>query len=666
MSQPTTEIVFTLERFNEITTMWSPDAPVACDTETAHDSILLGISLSPSRWMPNKDPNPSGIYIPLVQWDGKTFAPQVTDEFSVLLLTWLGEQALIGHNFTYDKRFIDRLGSINSKWVADTRIMWHLSSAPEGPRPYGLKDAQVELLGWEKSNDEELKRNVEARGGNLRNGDHYLASLPILGHYAALDAIATSLVYRRLHRWFSDNDYTWMISKTMEYQLLLERGTEVGIAVDHSLLQTVHDKLNSNKEKYEKDFRKELQGTLQEIEADWRDRHAAVYKREYNRSRYLNNPEEWERFNINSDKHKRELFYDKLRLPITETTPGGKAAVTEDSVVSVLRGTLDNTTRKGLQTYLKYEHINTLTANFTQLYLKHSTDGRYHPRYNIAGTVSGRLAGFKPHLLNAPFGEKEIMQCFKCDEGWSGVHADLVAIEPTLTAHYSDDPSMLKVFRDGLGDIYLDLALEIFPNDKELKDVYNPRLPVTGAIKEHFARQRKVAKIIQLAVSYNGTGFTVAKNLSAAGIHTTPEEANVLVRQYWRKFRKVAETQYQLRELYRKQGYLVNACGRIIRVPNPEYKDLFNRFIQSGGHDVLVNWVLHIYTICNNRGLQIRPILLDCHDSTSNQCPRDRSDELKEIYKEALQKVNDELELSVPIKMEMKEFHTLAGLKAEE
>jgi len=659
----TTEIVISLSRFKEITETWSSEDPIGCDTETAHDKILLGVSLSPL--VPNET-NPNGIYIPLVHWDGKTFVQQAESALSSFLFSWLAAQELIGHNFTYDKRFIDIAGSINSNWVGDTRIMWHLSSAPAGPRPYGLKDAQVELLGWEKSNDEDLKTDVSSRGGNLRNGDHYMASMDVMGKYAALDAVSTIRIYSKLLNWFMLNDYFWMMKRTMDYQLLLEKGTEKGILTDINLLQSVHDSLTTKTEKYEKDFKKEFESTLKDIEEDWRDRHAALYKREYNRSRYLNNEEEWEKFNINSDKHKRELFFDKLKLPITETTPAGKAAVTEDSISSILRSTLDHKIRAGLESYLKYEHTNTLTSNFTQLYLKHTKTGRLHPRYNIAGTVSYRLAGFKPHLLNAPFDEKEIMQCFRCDEGWSGVHADLTAIEPTLTAHYSDDPSMLKVFRDGIGDIYLDLALELFPNDKELQDGYNPRLPITGAIKEHFARQRKVAKIIQLAVSYTGTGFTVAKNLSSAGIPTTPEEANVLVRKYWTKFRKVAETQYQLRQLYKRDGQLINVCGRIIRVPDPEYKDLFNRFIQSGGHDVLVSWVLHVYVLCSAANLPINPILLDCHDSTSNQCPKERVVELKEIYKEALQKVNTELGLSVPIKMELREFHTLAGLKKDE
>jgi DNA polymerase I-like protein with 3'-5' exonuclease and polymerase domains len=128
----------------------------------------------------------------------------------------------------------------------------------------------------------------------------------------------------------------------------------------------------------------------------------------------------------------------------------------------------------------------------------------------------------------------------------------------------------------------------------------------------------------------------------------------------------VAEFNERLRALNRRDGYLRNVIGRIIRVPDPDYKDLPNRFIQSSAHDVLVCWVLEIYRLCGNRGLKLVPMLLDCHDSTSNECPSDRVDEVKAIYQEALDNINKELNLCVTIKMEMKTFQTLAGLKANE
>ena len=320
-------------------------------------------------------------------------------------------------------------------------------------------------------------------------------------------------------------------------------------------------------------------------------------------------------------------------------------------------------------TYLKYEKANTLSSNFTGPYLSSVRNGRLHPGFNICGTVSYRLSGFKPYLLNAPFDEKMILKNFKCDEGFGGVHADLSAVEPCLTAHYSEDPSLLKVFQKGLGDIYLDLALSLFPEDQALQSEYMPNVQITQAVKVRFEKQRKVAKIVQLAVQYTGTEHTVAASLTSAGFPTTKEQARAYVLAYWRKFHAIKVFNYRLKVLYKNQGLLRNVAGRIIRIPETwpwDHKDLPNRFIQSGGHDILVLWATEIYRLCQERGITIKPILLDCHDSTSNQAPISQIDSLKEVYQKALDNVNEQLGLCVKIKAEIKSFKTLAGLKGEE
>lgn len=648
--------VTTLEQFVEVTLEWS--GKIACDTETVSKEFgnhLLGISLSP-EYSSGLD----GIYIPLNHFLKGRIQPIAKASLVIYLKEWLPKQALIGHNFTYDDKWLkDALGVNTLTWVVDTRLMWHLSAAPEGPKPYGLKNGQVELLGWAEAGDKALELEVKALGGKLKEGDHYLASVSTLSYYAALDAFSTMGLWSNLKDFFDRNDYWWMLNKAMAYVRLLQVNTDLGIDVDRVGLEKAHQRLLNTKQAAYRRFSNELKDVIGELERDWADRKASLYKREYNKARYLNHPEEWKKFNPNSDKDKRELFFDKLQCPITGTTDSGLPSVSAENLQGV--------SNSWMGAYLKYEKANTISSNFSGPYLQaSSTDSRLHPGFNICGTVSYRLSGFKPYLLNAPFDEKHVLRNLRVEKGYIGIHADLSAIEPTVTAHYSEDPSLLKVFRDGLGDIYLDLALELFPNDKELQNGYNPNIPITKEVKERFSRQRKVAKVIQLAVQYTGTGHTVAKNLSKDNIPTTVEEANGYVRAFWRKFNKVKAMNEQLFALNRQQGHLRNVIGRIIQVPYPDYKDLPNRFIQSSAHDVLVLWVLEIYRLCAERGIPIKPILLDCHDSTSNQVPEEFLEEGKKAYKDALDTVNKQLDLSVTIKAETKTFKSLAGLKNNE
>lgn len=645
------KIVTDLVSFRNHTKGWGK--LVACDTET-RDPHLLGVSLCDISML-------KPVYVPLQHWNKskQIWEKHCEKELEDFLSNWLCDRFLIGHNFVYDRWWLDSHWNIRTNWTACTRIMWHLSSAPSGPKPYGLKDAQKELLSWETTNEKELEACVKAHGGSLNKGDHYLADLHLLAKYACLDVLATAEIYNVLYPWFLEHDYFHMIDTVMQYNILLDHNTRLGVKTDTEGLKLIKEKLEGKQERYKKQLLKELAEPIKELEEAWADRKISGYKKEYNRLRYANHPEEWKRFNFNSDKHKRELFYDKLKQTVKYKTDAGKPSTSADAIKQ-----MDGSFK---EPYLKYEKANTLTSSFVIPYISSSaSNGRLHPGFNICGTVSYRLSGFKPYLLNAPFEEKDIMQHLSVDQGYIGVHADLSAIEPTISAHYSEDPSLLKVFGKGLGDIYLDLALELFPNDEELQTGYKTNEPITEKIKERYKKQRKIAKVIQLAVSYTGTGHTVAKNLTKDGIPTTVEEATAYVRAYWRKFRQVAELQYRLRELNRSQGHLRNVIGRIIRVPDPNYKDLFNRFLQSSGHDVLMLWVLEIYRLSTLRGVEIKPVLLDCHDSTSNSCPEAQKDSLIAVYKEALATINDRLQLAVPIKAEIKTFQTLAGLKGEE
>lgn len=645
------KIITDINTFQRHVANWK--GPIVADVETK-DPTLLGLALCDLQGQ-------KPIYIPTNQWNKtkQIWEQPIAKELHSALKTWLSEQQFIGHNFVYDRRRIDLHWGVRSFWIADTRLMWHLSSAPSGPRPYGLKDAQKDLLGWTETNEKELDANVKLYGGSIRKGDHYLADLHLLAKYACLDVLATAKIYNHLLPFFIQHEYHWMVEKMMQYNILLDANTRQGVMVDRKGLDHAHARLVKRKEAAKKRFLKQLGSTVDSLERDWADRKIAGYKRQYNKDFHNSHPERWQRFNLNSDKDKRELFYDKLQSAVLYTTESGKPATSADAIKQ-MKG-------EWVEGYIKYEKANTLSTNFTKPYLDASlASGRLHPGFNICGTVSYRLSGFKPYLLNAPFDEKSIMRNMRVDDGCIGVHADLSAIEPTITAHYSEDPSLLKVFRDGLGDIYLDLALELFPNDKELHEGYNPRVPITKAVKEKFKASRNIAKVIQLAVQYTGTGHTVAKNLTKSGIETTVEVADGYVRAYWRKFRKVSEMNYRLRELNRSQGHLRNVIGRIVRVPEPEYKDLSNRFIQSSAHDVLVLWVLEIYRLCEARKILIKPVLLDCHDSTSNSCPIEQEEALRGAYRDALLSVNAKLGLCVDIKAETKSFHTLAGLKGEE
>jgi len=627
------------------------------------DGKLLGVALAPIT------PQAEGIYI-AIQWYDFANSQWVLNPESIglreVLSKALENTQLIGHNYSYDKRWLDYYLGIDTKWHACTRLMWHMAAAPSGPRPYGLKDAQIELLKWPKKGSSELDEQVRARGGSLKSGDHYLADLGILARYACLDATSTAGVYNVLKGFFDKHSYWDMLAEQVEYSWLLQKCTEAGVRVDVAALEQQVEVLGHTKAAYAGEFLELAQPQIESLERMWREDRASKYTSPSARERFLKSWDLQKRFNLSSDKDKRELFYSTLEMPVLSTTEGGKPSTGLEALRASARVMARKDIDRLVEVYAEAEGAETLLNSFAKPWLASVRQGRLHPRFNPCGTVSYRLSGFKPYLLNAPFDEKELLSCFQCDEGWEGLHADFVSVEPAVTAHYSQDRGLLKVFGEGKGDVYLDLARTLFPNNVPLQQYYNPNVPVVSAIKKQFNTERTVAKTIQLAVQYTGTKYTVSKNLNMVGIPTSLSEADAMVQAYWRHFHKVAAMNKALFLRYSKQGYLRNVVGRIIRVPSPGYKDLPNRFIQSSAHDLLVLFVRTIFKKCQERGICIRPVLIDCHDSTSNQFPREQMDAAEQVYRDALTEVNNTVKMTVSVKIEMKRFKTLAGLKGEE
>lgn len=612
-----------------------------------------------------------------------------SDTFNTLR-NHLHRVGLVGHNFCYDRGWIDSFFDVNTAWIADTRLMWHMSTVQDRTRPYALKDAQVEVLGWEARGDEELKAQVEARGGSLKKGDHYLADTDVLGYYAGLDAISTAQLYARCVPYFDDHEQWPLLARVMQFNTLLDLNTRLGVRADSPRLEAQVARLTSELLEGRKELASSVEPYVRQLIESWKAHQAAKYVSDRHRTEFLTDPSMWKRFNQGSDKQKRELFYGTMALPIVEHVKPRKdkktgrrvysqtPAVTFDAVTRAIAASGRADLAPMSAAYEKAEHAETMLKNFASPWLKALrvserptkdalSRARIHPPFNPCGTVTFRISGYKPYFLNLPFDERELMECFGCDEGFGGVHADLVSVEPAVTAHYSQDPFLLKVFRDGLGDVYLDLALTLFPYDQALREGYDPNVPVTAEVKERFKRQRKVAKIIQLAVQYTGTEYTVSASLTKAGFPTTLAEAEKLVAAYWKHFARVEKMNDAMKALHRRRGYLTNVVGRAVRVHRQYEKDVPNRLIQSSGHDILsLLWVPRIYELCQERDIDVRPILLDCHDSTSNQCPLSQVPALRQAYVDALEWTNEQLGMTVKVKADVKEFATLAGLKGEE
>lgn len=637
-------IVNNEEDFKEYLKKVDLTRPIAVDTETkgtrpSSDSFLLGTSISAYG---------NG------EWDSRIISAYTAPNVNITIVL---SSILVGWNVPYDKTWLDFHYLLDTKWYADGRIMWHLMNNDPAIRGFGLKKAQKVILGWSESNDKELEDNVASKGGKLSNGDHYLADLEVLAKYACLDTYSTLLCYEKMASFFNGNQYWEFQKEILSYSILLSQAANQGLPVDEAALMKAAALYTQKREGAKGAINEVCTQEINAIERTWQTKQAATYKTDRGREAYLNSPSRQRRFNPSSTHQRALLLHTMLEFPVKETTPSGLPK-TDRSNISLIA----HPSAKALVDYSEYKKV----AEQAKTYLNHLDNSRMYTNYDVCGTVSGRLSGFKPSVLNMPFSEAEVMSAFTCEEGFIGVHADLASIEPCVLCHYSEDPTLLKVYRDGLGDIYLDLALDLFPDNKSLIEGYNPNVPVTSEIKERFKDVRAVCKTVHLAVSYTGTYITVAKNLSKNGYPTTKSQAMFLVKRYWQKFSQVKTFEGRLQSVYKVRGSLRNICGRVIQVPDIYKKDLMNRLVQSSAHDVLRLWVCEILSEFDSNGIIWRPWLPDLHDSTTFMVREGQEELARQCYTNALKSVQDSLGLSVPLKMEFKTCRTLAGLKGKD
>jgi DNA polymerase I-like protein with 3'-5' exonuclease and polymerase domains len=588
--------------------------------------------------------------------------PGVIEEIS----RFLGSRPIWGWNVVHDQEWLDTCFGIKTQWQLDARIAWYLLDREQSEVGYSLKRAQVKILGWPEANDGHLRLQVASRGGSVDKGQHYLADLDVLGKYAALDAKSTLQAGQKLVELFDSGDWA-SHNRNLEYAQFLAKSTRVGVEVDLGQLEQARAFYQEAVDKASADIRLVCAPEITEIERRLGERWKTGYKTTEGLDKAIAKGRA-PRFNPNSSAQRSVLFHDIIGIPVFERSKKTGAPKSDKKTIAKF----EHPSAKAFVALSENEKA----LQFAEQYSKHAKNSRVHFPLDTVSTVSERLGGYAPYCLNMPFTREPIMQAFRVPDGLIGTHMDLVSVEPCLIAGFSGDPAMLKVYRDGLGDIYLDLCLDMFPAHEageykpelallieQLHSEYNTNAPPISAQKEKFDKLRKPAKIVHLAAQYTGTKYTISKNLTYAGFPTSVDKGEEVLFRYWNRLSRVASLANKLKSLAEDRGYITGLFGRKLYVPKRLSKDALNRFGQHGGHAILREIVLEI----NKTKISgMRPLLPDLHDATSWSGPEQHAAGTRAIFAAAIRRVNDILCLPVTVAGEIKHFRTFYGLKNRE
>jgi DNA polymerase-1 len=343
-----------------------------------------------------------------------------------------------------------------------------------------------------------------------------------------------------------------------------------------------------------------------------------------------------EEFNVNSPQQLQHILFDKLQLPHGKRTKSG-AHSTDVSVLENLA--LEHELPRCI---LEYRHLAKMKSTYVDALpqLIHPHTGRIHTSLNQTITETGRLSSSNPNLQNIPVRSelgRQIRRAFVAAPGHVLVSADYSQIELRLLAHFTEDPVLIKAFRQGQ-DIHTRTAMEVFG--------------VAGAAVD--GDMRRMAKTVNFGIIYGLSPFGLAQRL-----HIGNDEARAYIDGYFSRYPRVKQYMDGIIAQARVQGYVTTLLQR--RRYLPEINDR-NRTIREAAERTAINMpfqgsaadliklaMVRLHQDIEDEHLPCA-LLLQIHDELLFEIPENAVDEMVPRIKHTMESV---WSLQVPLTVDV-------------
>lgn len=350
-----------------------------------------------------------------------------------------------------------------------------------------------------------------------------------------------------------------------------------------------------------------------------------------------------EEFNINSPKQLGPILFEKLGIPAGKKTKTGYSTSAE-----ILEKRADR--HPIIPKILEYRTLTKLKGTYIDgLIPLIADDGRIHARFNQTVTATGRISSSDPNLQNIPvrqeFGRTIRKAFLPTSDEYRLVGADYSQIELRVLAHMSGDEELIKSFNNG-EDIHRATAARVLgiPED------------------EITPEQRSRAKAVSFGVIYGISSFGLSSN-----IHTSRQEAEEYIKQYYEKHRAVKEFMDGQIEFCREHGYVETLLGRrryIKEINARSYMDrqlgerlAMNSPIQGSAADIIKIAMIRVMDAL--RGMRSK-LILQVHDELIIDTHRDEEERVKELLVSCMESA---MELKVKLKADLSEGETWYEMK---
>ncbi len=252
------------------------------------------------------------------------------------------------------------------------------------------------------------------------------------------------------------------------------------------------------------------------------------------------------------------------------------------------------------------------------------------------------------------------MQCFQSDPGYTFVSQDVVSLEPSVTAHFSQDKNYRWATVDGIGkpphlkdgvlmidDIYLMTASVLPPTRDLIMNAWSNNgfanwVNDSEAVKKALKGPRSFAKTAALGLGYGMGAKKLQTSCAEAGFPISFKEAKAVKATYWSLYSGLNRFKEVLEFRVEKDGFVVNPFWYRI---TPEPHKAFNAYIQStasGVLDLYLGILMDKYPMMQLVGI--------IHDELLYQCPDNMIKDLPTITDKCSCELNNTLQWTVPIR----------------
>ena len=585
------ELITKIKQLENWITKIKKNSLLALDTETTGldymDAKLVGISLSVKSG--------EAAYIPL----GHQQEEQLSVDVVLKKLKPVLESEkikLVGQNIKFDRNILTRYGVNLDSFENDTMLMSYVLNSTA--TRHNLDALAQYYLNYKTTTFEEVA------GKGVKQVTFDLVPMDQAVHYASEDADITF----QLHEEFKSR-----LAKEPVLNTLLEE-VEIPLITVLSDMEQAGTLVN---EKVLKAQSKNFSERITKLEAE-------AYE--------LADQE----FNLGSPKQLQEIFFEKLKYPILQKTPGGQPSTAENVLQQLSE---DYELPKII---LEHRTLSKLKSTYTDKLPSQISPntGRIHTSFNQTGTSTGRLSSSDPNLQNIPIKTEDgrrIRQAFEAKSGYQLISADYSQIELRVIAHLSKDEGLLNAFEEGQ-DIHSSTASEVFAVD----------------INEVEPDQRRSAKAINFGLIYGISAFGLSKQLGI-NRNLAAEYMDIYfsrypgVRKYMNKIKAEAKKIGYVETLYGRRLYLPEiSTGNAIRRQAAE-RVAINAPVQGTAADIMKKAMLSVNDSLKKQKIDAK-LILQVHDELVVESHEKDTEKVTKILTDSMSKA---AKLSVPLEVEI-------------